>query len=241
MRLKIILCYALLTSLLLGFVAWRLQIAPAAVPLVAILVDRSRSMQTPCAALAGAAERVVESPPVELSVLLTGDAHSAYAPVLMPLPSVPQQKRLIKGRSRQLAERQAFVRDLATRCGEEATPLTSPIFQGIQDAVAHLRSAPGGGERRLTVISDLRENYEPHIAAALLQRPGTKAKLPIIDDTGITVSVCGYAQMQEKEVRGKRPPQSERVLEVWRQLFSDPDRVTFKPYCPPPATSLEEQ
>ncbi len=243
MQLKIIISYGAGAGLLLGFVAWRLQTPPAAVPFVAILLDRSASMQESCASLAGAAERAIQSSPVELSVFITGDAHSGHAPVLMPTGPAPQGQRLIKGRGRQLVERQAFVRDLAARCGEQTSPLTSPIFLGIRDAVAHLRTAPGPGEHHLVlqVVSDLRENYEPHITAALVQRPGVKAKLPKIDNTGIDIRVCGYAQTQEQEPRGKRPPASERVIEVWRQLFSDPARVSFKPYCPPPTTSLEEQ
>lgn len=241
MRLKIILSYVLLAGLLLGFVAWRLQTVPPAVPLVAILVDHSQSVQNPCAALAGAAALAVQSPPVELSVFLTGDARSAYAPVLIPSRPVPQGRRLIKGRGRLLADREAVVRDLGEQCGKQSTPLTSPIFLGIQNVVAHLRSASGVGDRRLVVITDLRENYDPRIAAALVQHLGAKAKLPIIDNAGVAVSVCGYAQTVEKQGHGRRPPQTDRLLEVWQQLFTDPTLVSFKPFCAPPVASREAQ
>jgi len=189
-------------------------------------------------------ERVIASPPVEISAFVMGNADTADVPVRMPLPPVPQAKRLIKGRSRQLAERQAFVRDLAGRCGEEATPLSSPIFQGIRQALAHLRAAPGSGDRTLYAITDLRETQEPRITAALDEPVGTKtkAKLPIIDNSDIKVEVCGYAEStRKKESGGKRPPRIDRVLEVWQRVWSDPERVTFKPYCPPPTISLEEQ
>jgi hypothetical protein len=227
-KVKMVLLYGALVGLLLGFVTWRVQTPPPAVPLTGILVDRSGSVPNPCSAMAGLVERQVTLSPAELAIFATGDENNAHEPVLLSSSPVPTRQRLIKGKRRLAQEEQAFIRQLQALCNQQPAGHMSPIYLGIHHAVAHLR-ASGQVERRLLVISDLRENFDRRVRKALAQPLGTKTRLPEpIDNAGITIEVCGYAQTHDKQLL-----QTERLIEVWQRLFTDPARASFRPFCVP--------
>ena len=225
--------YFCLGGFLLGFVAWRLQ-APAPVPITAgVLIDRSDSMQDPCAALAETTSRILQLSADRngstLAVFVTGDLGSANQPVLLASREAPTRQRLLKGSQLLQLEKAAFVDELKKRCAQQPVTRTSPIYAALQDAVNHLRSvAAPAGDRQLFVVSDLRETVEPHIKKALAQPLGSKIKGPLalIDNTAVRVVICGYAQTRDQQAR-----QNERLIEVWNQLFTDPSLVKFEPFC----------
>ncbi len=180
MKAKLVLLYTALGGVLLGFVAWRIQTPQPGVPLSDILVDRSESMQNPCSAMAGLIERQVTLSRGEFAIFTTGAENSAHEPVLLPSRPAPTQERLIKSKRRLAQDQRAFVRQLQVLCSQQPAALVSPIYLGVQQAVAHLRGAAGQVDRQLFVISDLRENFNPRVKRALGQPLGTKAKLPAL-------------------------------------------------------------
>lgn len=228
---RVLACFALGVPLL-GFVAWRLRTPPLASITAAVLIDRSDSMQNPCAALADTTGRVLQLSADRagstLAVFLTGDPASANQPLLLASRAAPMRTRLLKGSQFLQLARTAFSDELKTLCVQQPTTRTSPIYSALKDAVNHLRAVDlPGSDRRLLVVSDLRENVDPAITKALTQPLGTKIRSPIpIDNTAVSVIVCGYAQ-----TRDHQRLQNERLIEVWSQLFTDPTLVRFEPFC----------
>jgi len=147
---------------------------------------------------------------------------------LLSLPS-PARQRIFNGKQHQSEEERAFVQRIEERCRAVSTTRISPIYVGIQDAIEQLRVLqPQVAERLLTVISDLRENVDPRLRKALTQPLGTRSPLPQpVNNVGVTITLCGYAQ-----TRANQSIQADRLIEVWTQLFTDPSRVSFGPFCP---------
>lgn len=234
-----------LGPLVLGFALWRLQ-SPAPPTLIAgILVDRSDSMQDPCAALDYTAALMLQLSADRrgstLAVFVTGNPDSGNQPLLLDSREAPTRRRLLKGSQLLQLERAEFVNQLKKRCGQQPLTRTSPIYSALQAAVTHLRGVDApASDRRLSVVSDLRETVEPHIKKALVQPLGAKFKGPLpIDNAAVKVVICGYAQ-----TRDRQSLQNERLIEVWSQLFTDPSLVKFEPFCSFPtmaSTSSQRQ
>jgi hypothetical protein len=227
----VVACFALGVPLL-GFVAWRLRTPPLESITAAVLIDRSESMQNPCAALVDTTGRVLQlsadRPNSSLAVFVTGDLASANQPVLLASREAPTRTRLLKGSQLLQLERIAFTDELKRLCVQQPATRISPIYSALKDAVSHLHAVDlPANDRRLFVVSDLRENVDPAITKALAQPLGTKIRDPLpIDNTAVSVVVCGYAQ-----TRDHQSLQNERLIEVWRQLFADPTLVKFEPFC----------
>ena len=94
--------------------------------------------------------------------------------------------------------------------------------------------------------TDLEENASRAVRAEI-DRVGHREPLPEpLNNDGIKVTFCGYAQIAgrlvdssgREVVRGvsRDPRHDDRLQAVWRSLFTVPELVSFEPYCP--ASSL---
>jgi len=233
MNLRIIIGGLAATGLLFGFVTWRLQSPRPPEVQAGVLFDRSDSVHEPCIALSGLANEIVQAAAgqdgVTISIFATGDTSTADGPELLLSRHLLVRQRLMKGKQRVAAERQALIAQLQMRCKQESITRRSPIFFGVQESVRHLRAADGvNTERQLFVISDLRETVEPRITRALAQPLGAKPMLPEpINNAGVRITFCGFAQ-----TRDQHHISNERLIEVWSKLFNEPHGVKFQPFCP---------
>lgn len=231
---RLIIGTALSAVLLGGFVTWRLQAPRPAATDDGVLVDRSDSVQNPCDALGGEVQHVLQSTSgtagSSLTIFITGDGTSANEPRLLLSAPAPTRQRLMKGKKHEMEEQRSFIATVKKSCEQQPTTRISPIYIAIREAVKHRDVQSQAAERRLTVITDLRENVDQQIKKAITQPLGTKSSLPAaIDNSNVTILICGYAQ-----TRDHQNFQTERLVEVWSQLFTDPRRVTFDPFCPAP-------
>jgi hypothetical protein len=91
------------------------------------------------------------------------------------------------------------------------------------------------------VRSDLQENVEPQIKAALGGAVVTKLPAPI-DNRGVRISICGIAETRGRIDEGNgrsrqftRNRDAERfdlIRQVWGRMFAEPRLVTFSSFCP---------
>jgi hypothetical protein len=245
--------YAILfCSASVGFVAWRVHaLRNQATPHFEIVEDFSLSHARGCDSLVGLAERVLDTQSVArnstLTVLAVGDQTTADEPWQLARYSIPRDDKVLEGRTEKLRRQQDIRRDLRNRCRAARRTTISPIFLGVKQAVADLRTQGCKLNSRceLFVDSDLEENVEPSIKKGLNAEDGGHIPLPSIDNSGIGVTFCGLAVRagrivgpSGREIRKvplHDPGRDDRLRQIWGSLFSKREAVRFEPYCPTPS------
>ena len=216
---------------------------------IVIVYDRSLSPRDGCDSIKTLADRAIvltegRRAMCSIKIFATGEKATAYEPVTVGVPPLPKRTgRVLDGKNRFLEEKGRFLNDTYTRCGELGRTDQSPIFLSIKRAVEHLKALDSkGSDLYLFVKTDLEENIDPDIRNAIRESPGKRSKLPTpIDNSGITISFCGYSDTSSEytDARGRTrqatplrsAKSADRLLEVWRSLFSHPELVTFTPIC----------
>ena len=209
-------------------------------------MDLSLSHTEGCTSLVGLAERALQAASVPadttLTVLVAGDTATANEPSRLGIYPIPRTRRAIEGRNANTRRQQELIQDIATKCKATRRPTISPIFIGVQQAIADLR-AQGCTENSnclLHVGSDMEENIEASIQRKL-NGSNDKAVLPRpVDNSGLRILVCGLASRagrivgsgMETRQATPRPGHHDRVQQVWLSLFTKPELVQFAPYCP---------
>jgi hypothetical protein len=249
MTLKAVSILALTSILSFGFIAWRYHSPRPPILYAAILRDRSLSARDDCnhiMALArqglGEAKGRVGS---TMTLISTGDVDTAYEPVQISLLALPISKRVQDGNGHIERLEKEFLGDVQQKCGETPRSNRSPIFLAVKQAVEHLKNKNASKEidRALFVHSDLEETANKEIRKALDSRPGAPLKLPAqIDNSGVRLVFYGYAETtgqftnargQRSQLTRPRTPQAvDRLREVWSALFTQPDLISFIPFCP---------
>lgn len=218
--------------------AWRSSVSPSLTAHIVLLDDRSRSMPDTCDALAALGQRALALPDVRsrstFALFATTDADPSFVASF----KLPTGRLSTESHHRQAAREKVFLADLDQHCRKLPRTHTSPIFRSIKQTVAHLRAqnTNGRGALHLFVRTDLRETSDHTIKKALdgaAQLPVTPA---LINNGDINVAICGYAQTSGPSATRN----TERLIEVWRALFSHPDLVRFEPYCARPAVQPED-
>ncbi len=241
-----------LLFLSIAFVGWRVHTARTLKINHAVLVaDPSLSHPEACLAAAGLAERIIHMDNFTSGSILTalalGDESSANEPWRFAQYRIPKSYKAIEGRAANLRRQQELVKDLQKRCESIHRTMISPIFLGLKQGIAHLRSL-GCIENfncNLYLISDGEENVEPSIKHALKGITGRSQSLPVpLDNRGIRVVFCGLAVTagrivdpsgrQIRKVRAHDAGRDDRLQRTWKSLFTEPGLVMFEPYCPLP-------
>ena len=228
---------------------WRLRVSGRAQAAHFVVVrDLSDSVLSGCDCTAALVTKALSDPHVgsgsTVTVTATGDAESAGEPKLLTSIPVPVTRNALEGREAALKLREKVAGDIKAECDKRQQTKTSPIFIAVKRAVEHLRAAGCGqtADCAVFVQSDLEETSEPQIKAALNQGDSYKLQLPQpIDNGGIRIVFSGIAETAG-EVSGTdrrrrslsplhNPQRADRIRAVWSALFTNPERLTFEPYC----------
>jgi hypothetical protein len=242
--------YVLIAVGTIGFGFWRWEVVGRARPAHCALVwDRSESMAIGSESVAASARHALQSPYLgkgsRLTVIATGDASSASEPIVVASYDVPVNRRVLEGRGAALDRREELLDDLKKKC--EAVPRTksSPIYLAVKRAIEELKAEGCDSNSNCVarVQTDLEENVNLQIKNALDGRTGAGGSLPApIDNEGIDVVISGIAEtvgtskgsdgVVRRLTNDRDQQRSDRIIEVWRKLFTSPARVTFQPYSP---------
>lgn len=244
---KSLLYMLMFCSVSLGFVGWRIQaVRSGTTPHFEIVEDPSLSHREGCGSLLGLAERAFGTESITrrstLTVLVLGDATTADEPWEFGKYLIPTSNRAMESPAANLRRRQSVLQDIRSRCQAIHRTAVSPIFLGVKQAIADLR-VQGCRENsgcEIFVDSDLEENREAYVKK-MLEGDGRPAA-PSINNAGITVTFCGVAvttgsitDTPDRRIRRGRPldlNREARLQGVWDSVFTEPQTVTFEPYCP---------
>lgn len=235
----------------LGFMLWRVQVGGGTSRphyYNVILGDPSDSKDNLCGSLTRLAEQAVAASDTggdfDLVFYRLGDASSANAPVLVDRYHHSASDRSVESKNKPLQKRLALVEEVRARCEQLPTTDVSPVFQGVRTVIQQMRSDGCGGAMtcRLLVSSDLMETVERPVQDALNDIKGKKRPLPdSIDNAGIRVKLCGYAQTvgratgagkgSRQLTRNRTPKLDDRLRETWLSAFSRPELVELAPFC----------
>lgn len=217
----------LLTTFVVGLLATALIQTPPMPdsPPSAWVEDNSISRPKPrCEDLPAAIDEELESFPAGKDSTFTffaisQDSSSSYEPVPLFSGTLPPHGNAIGLFEDGKADR--FRRGLTEACAAIKPVRTSSIFRAVQVALQHLQVTKGETTAHLIVRTDLAENISRRLA-----RNGGP---PPLENEGITVTFCGTAQTSGGG--GPRGEEVERLTKLWREAFTEPGRVVFKPYC----------
>jgi hypothetical protein len=149
---------------------------------------------------------------------------------------------VLEGRDAADRQREKLVEGIKMQCEKVAQTKVSPVFVGIREAVEHLRGKGCGPDSHCFVSaqSDLEETVDLQIKAAL-DRDAQPLPAAINND-GINIVISGIAETTGDAVAtngrvrrltaARSPERSGRIRSVWLRLFTNPERVTFEPFCP---------
>lgn len=228
--------------LVTGFVAWRVYaMRHVSVVQIAVAYDPSLSYTGGCASLVGGTAAALRSPGVSanstLSVLALGDEATAYQPRRLAVYQAPSGGRILKGNGAVDTQRAGILSDVRTRCEALAPTEVSPIFLGVQQALAllHAKGCKAKSHCRLWVATDLEETVNTSLVSALSIGHAVPRPNPVLDNRGVSIIFCGYADTRGRDVGGaiaRDPTRDERFETVWRGFFMQQRAVRFAPYCP---------
>jgi len=243
----------LLASMVIAaFVGWRVH-AMHSEPVnhFAILADPSISYTGGCESAVGSAAEMLRGPGVsprsKLILIVLGDGTTANEPRELGKYDMPISRKVIEGRKANERRQAVLLQEISSKCGSVPPTSVSPIFMGVRQAVADLRSegCREGSHCKLRVSSDLDENVEAGIKSRLISARGRSPLPAPLDNDGIDVAFCGYAATagrivdpMGREVRrfaGRNPAHEDRMQQTWLSMFTNPERVKFEPYCPKPS------
>jgi hypothetical protein len=248
---RIVLLAIVMCSILCAvFVGWRVHVlANYSAPQVDIIRDPSLSHPEGCESLVGLADEAVHAVGVSygstLTVIVLGDAATANEPWQLGRYSIPVTRKAIEGKTSDQQRVEELLTNIQHKCGAIRRTNISPIFLGVKQAIADLRArgCKANSHCQVFVDTDLEENVETTVMEALNRLHKSKPVLPKpIDNGGVQVSFCGFAvttgriaTLSERETRrtlSRDPGRDDRLSQVWRSLFTQPELVTFEPYCP---------
>lgn len=241
---------ALACACAVGFIVWRRTIEPTrSITRSALLVDPSGSASSVCDSVESLVERALAAHAAgsdfHLMLFRIGDSASANEPVLIKQYTLRVNRRVMESQHAATQLRNELIADIRTQCAGLAAAETSPVFFGIKQVVAQLRVAgcTGDANCQLFIQSDLQETVERSIKDALTSVSGRRDNLPAaIENDGVQITVCGLSQTigQAANARGNHrqltrtrdPRQSDRLKEIWSQLFTQ--RIVMEQFCTRP-------
>lgn len=235
-----------------SFVAWRME-AMKHMPAndSAEVYDPSLSFTGGCSSLVGTAEQLLRNPAASdsstLTVLALGDNATAREPRRLTTYLIPVTRRVIEGSQAVIRQRAKILQDLWAKCDAVHPTEISPIFLGVQQALAdlHADGCKMGFQCKLWIATDLEENAD-HAIQNEINGSGeaSRSTTPLLDNRGVAVTFCGFADTAGRVVGpsgreigppvSRGPRRDDRLQAVWRSLFARPKSVDFQPYCPQP-------
>lgn len=218
--------------------------------------DPSDSIQNDCGRITGLAERSLAMPETgegsTITLFSLGNESTANEPQLLGTFQIPVIRRVIEGQRAAAREKQLLLANLRNRCEEVKQTTVSPIFQSLKRGVEHLRTVGSSDDSRyLFIQTDGEEFANRQIMNALDGAALSKTQLPApIRNEGIRITFCGMAEtigevtdadnQAHKKSKKRDPQRADRLREVWLKLFTNPELVSFEPYCSRGATNSSD-
>ncbi len=245
----LVLIGGLITGLLGFALAKSFLFEGAPTPHSLVLYDRSGSAQGTCQSVASLSLNAMKLTQMQkgstVTVVVTGDELTANEPVTLGSYLVPISDKAFEGKDAAVQKQNVILAEINNKCSEFSAAKKSPVFLALKGSVEQLRSL-GCDEKAgcvLFVKSDLQENAEPEIKAAMSGSTAALTKLPKpIDNRGINVRICGIAETQglvkdndgasRRMTKSRSALASDLVRQVWASLFIDPANVSFSSFCP---------
>jgi len=212
-----------------------------------IVRDLSDSVLSGCGCTAALVKQSLGDPHAgsgsTVTVTATGNAETAGEPKLLASIPVPVTRNALEGRDAAPRLREKVATDIKAECDKRQQTKVSPIFIAVKRAVEHLKAAGCGKDSACVayVQSDLEETSDPQIKAALNQSGSDKPLLPEpIDNSSIKIVFCGIAETageatsadrRKRNLTPHNPQRADRIRAVWSALFTNPEGLTFEPYC----------
>ncbi|HEX8567000.1 MAG TPA: hypothetical protein VF648_15260 [Pyrinomonadaceae bacterium] len=210
--------------------------------------DWSESTPGDCFKTVELGRKAINSPQMEqgstVTFLLTGDAATANEPRSLGTFPIPVSAKVLEGEQTSAKEQEKILSTIKAKCEQALPAQTSSIFLAVKSGAELLRNKgckPNSAKCQMFVKSDLQENVEPQIKAALNGNAQALKKLPApIDNRGIHLTVCGIAETKgtvtENKKERKLTPnrtaqQSDLIRQIWSGLFLEPQSVSFNPFC----------
>jgi hypothetical protein len=213
-----------------------------------VINDWSQSTASYCSKTVELGRKAINSPQMEqgstVTFLLTGDAATANEPRNLGTFRVPVSMKALEGEQTSAEEQEKILTAVKAKCEQTPPAQTSSIFLAVKSGVELLRNngcKSSSDKCQMFVHSDLQENAEPQIKAALNGNAQAFKKLPApIDNRGIRLTICGIAETkgtitENKKARklttNRTAQQSDLIRQVWSGLFAEPQAVSFSPFC----------
>jgi hypothetical protein len=220
---------------------------PSGSPHFEIALDISRSLLAPCESGGGLALELMQNTAADrgstLMVIVSGDARTLDEPVEVFRKEGFRRHRAMEAAVSSEKKIRAAAEDIVEKCREMPRTDVSPVALMIRRGIEHLRGlgCKVGTNCGLSVVTDGYDNVEPEVRRILADPRREVVIEPIIDNSGIAVSVYGLAETSgdgDRRQNGRiaRRPHSvqsaDRVMAVLRRLFTHPEIVTFRPHSP---------
>ena len=218
------------------------------VPHALVLSDWSGSASADCGSVVALARQQMQllkdQSGSTITVSVTGDEATANEPRYVGTFAIPVSERAVEGTKIVGRRQEELLSQIGNRCRQMPIARKSSIFLGLKDGVEQLKSKGCGQQSGCLLFakSDLQENAEPLIAAALKGGERRPSKLPNpIDNRGIKISICGIAETKglvkddagasKQLTRNRDAQQFELIRKVWSSLFAAPELVTYSAFC----------
>jgi hypothetical protein len=234
---------ALASASTFAFLYWRQNACHTVQSYRACLLDRSGSVTQQQRGFEAIIKQGLDEPGIHkgatITAMATGDDSTANEPILIGKYEIPVSNRALEGKQGQSVRLDKVFSELRDKAGRLKPTQSSPIYQGVIRAVESLR-ANGCTENSncyLFIKTDGEELIEPNIRQALRGKI-SKEKFPKpIDNRGIKVLFCGLSEtLGNKNEAGvsyalRYASRLDRRRDVWTALFSNPEIVSFEPFC----------
>jgi hypothetical protein len=214
-------------------------------------IDISDSVRRNCGCALFQVRRKFNDPKMAhgtVTVIASGDQPSADEPTLVAVYDVPFTRRVVEGPKATLRKQESLLADLKMKCESLPTSKRSPIGLLVRRGLERLQQG-GCGPRlpgcELIVQTDAEETADPAIRKLLNGETPKKGRgsAPLFNNTGVVVTFVALSetvgekqgldgQRQHHLTRERDLRSVQRNQDVWRSLFTDPDRVHFEPFCP---------
>jgi hypothetical protein len=208
-----------------------------------LAIDTSVSVARNCeraeqAARSLAAQKGMEAGSV-LSVLVMGSAPADPEPTLVFSEPIPTPPTTVYGRDNGAFAKaqQDYFGKIRRACETAPESRRSPILRMVARAIEDLRrTCPGSAHCFLTVKTDLEEDVDPDLTAAIRRAAKDRSAVAphelvgTLDNAGIDVTFCGVAEVGA--MRGiARRLSPEALAGIWKALFTHPNLVSVQPFC----------
>jgi hypothetical protein len=231
-----------------GFGYWRYQVAGRPLPVAqfGFIHDTSDSIQNDCGRTEGFAKSAIVNretgPGSKIALFALGTRETASEPRLLGEYAIPRIRRVIEGQRTAAREQDALLSKIKTKCEGLEQTTVSPVFQAVKRGVEHMQNMGLPIDQRyLFVQTDGEETENAKVKESLNLQPGFPLKLPApINNEGVHITFCGIAETVGEVSRDKAKinkskqrddRRSDRIREVWTAVFTNPELVSFQPYC----------